>query len=171
MYIQKVDVLFECIEKNKPKTKATTISEPTNSIENTENYEISESIVEENEISTVSAYEEILKENISYEYFAKNQNQKEAVDEILEIMLEVMTSNKKEFKLSKEKTVLTELFKSKVMKINSSHIEYILDRLENTTSKIINMKSYLLTSLFNATATINNYYSNWVRSDFANGYT
>lgn len=170
VYIQKVDVLFECIEKNKPKTKATTISEP-NSIENTENYEISESIVEENEISTVSAYEEILKENISYEYFVKNQNQKEAVDEILEIMLEVMTSNKKEFKLSKEKTVLTELFKSKVMKINSSHIEYILNSLENTTSKIINMKSYLLTSLFNATATINNYYSNWVRSDFANGYT
>lgn len=157
IYIQKVDAIFECIGEKKDKIQTSSFSCE----------EVLEDDVEED--NKLSLYEETLKENIEYDSFSKDK--RESVDGILDLMLEVMTYNKNEFEISKNKTVATQLFKSRVMKINHSHINYILDSLETVTSKICNIKSYLLTTLFNATTTIDNYYSNWVRSDFANGYT
>ena len=53
--------------------------------------------------------------------------------------------------------------KSRFMKINQMHMEYVLDCLSSNTTKIGNIKAYLLTVLYNATMTINHYYTAEVR--------
>ena len=57
------------------------------------------------------------------------------------------------------------LVKSKFLKLNSSHIEYVLGCLGKNTTKVYNIKSYLLASLFNAVSTRNSYYKAEVNHD------
>lgn len=57
------------------------------------------------------------------------------------------------------------LVKSKFLKLNSSHIEYVLGCLGKNTTKVYNIKSYLLASLFNAVSTMNSYYKAEVNPD------
>ena len=60
----------------------------------------------------------------------------------------------------------TDVVKSRLMKLDSQHIEYVLTALAQNTTKIHNMKAYLLTTLYNSYTTINPFYENWVNSDF-----
>ena len=62
-----------------------------------------------------------------------------------------------------------ELVKAKFMKLDSEHIRFVLDCLNENTTKIRNMKQYLRTVLFNAPSTINNYYTSLVAHDMATG--
>ena len=58
-----------------------------------------------------------------------------------------------------------EVVKSRFLKLNSSHIEYVLDRMRENTTYVRNIKKYLLASLFNAPSTIGSYYSALVNHD------
>lgn len=60
----------------------------------------------------------------------------------------------------------TSLVKSKFMKLNYHHIQYVLDMLRSNTTKVRNIKKYMLASLFNATTTIDSYYRAEVNHDF-----
>lgn len=60
----------------------------------------------------------------------------------------------------------TELVKSKMLKLNASHIEYVLDCMKTNTTKVKNIKKYLLAALFNATTTMESYYQAEVNHDF-----
>ena len=65
----------------------------------------------------------------------------------------------------------TELVKSKFMKLNYSHVEYVLECLQRNTTAVKNMKKYLLAALFNAPSTMDSYYRAQVNHDmmqFAN---
>lgn len=62
-----------------------------------------------------------------------------------------------------------ELVKAKFMKLNSSHIEFVMDCMRENTSKIRNIKQYLRAVLFNAPSTIDNYYTALVAHDMASG--
>ena len=62
-----------------------------------------------------------------------------------------------------------EVVKSRFMKLNSSHIEYVLKCLSDNTTRIRNVNQYLLATLFNATTTISPYYRSWVNNDMAKG--
>ena len=59
----------------------------------------------------------------------------------------------------------TELVKSKFLKLNSSHIEYVMDCMKGNTSKVRNIKKYLLAALFNAPTTIGGFYQAAVNFD------
>ena len=114
----------------------------------------------------IKYYEKILKENIDYEKVVEYKIvEKDRLDEILEIMLEIVTNKKDTIKISKGNEVSTAIFKSRILKMGLSEIEYILNCIDKTTHKIINMKNYLLSTLYNAKTTMDSYYSNWVRSD------
>lgn len=114
----------------------------------------------------LEAYEEVLKEQIDYESLISiKPTNKSQIDELLEIMLEVLLSKKETTKISKNNDVSTALFKSRILKLTSSDIEYILDCFNKNINKIINIKNYLLSTIFNAKSTLNNYYSNLVQSD------
>ena len=59
-----------------------------------------------------------------------------------------------------------QVVKSRFLKLNSSHIEYVLDVMNKNPSDIRNIRAYLLTALYNASLTIDNYYSALVNHDF-----
>ena len=110
------------------------------------------------------AYREVIHENIDYQYHAK-----EDVDELVELMIEVMMMPEDSMIriAGTEKPVA--LVKSRFMKLNYSHIEYVLFCLNRNTTKIGNIKAYLLTALYNAPATINSYYQAEVNHDMYGG--
>ena len=109
-------------------------------------------------------YREVIHENIDYQYHAK-----EDVDELVELMIEVMMMPEDSMIriAGTEKPVA--LVKSRFMKLNYSHIEYVLFCLNRNTAKVGNIKAYLLTALYNAPATINSYYQAEVNHDMYGG--
>ena len=58
-----------------------------------------------------------------------------------------------------------EVVKSRFLKLNSSHIEYVLDRMRENTTYVRNIKKYLLAALYNAPTTIDSYYASLVNHD------
>ena len=109
-------------------------------------------------------YREVIHENIDYQYHAR-----EDVDELVELMIEVMMMPEDSMIriAGTEKPVA--LVKSRFMKLNYSHIEYVLFCLNRNTTKVGNIKAYLLTALYNAPATINSYYQAEVNHDMYGG--
>ena len=57
------------------------------------------------------------------------------------------------------------MVRSRFLKLDSSHIEFVMECLHNNTTEIRNMKQYLLTVLFNAPTTMNNHYTAQVNHD------
>ena len=114
-------------------------------------------------------YEEIIKDNIEYEHFIKHTDiDKDRLDEIVSIMLETVCTRRKTIRIAGD-DYPAELVKSKFMKLNSSHIEFVFDCMKNNTTKIRNIKQYLKAVLFNAPNTIDSYYTALVAHDMASG--
>lgn len=117
-------------------------------------------------IKEMNAYRDIIRENISYECFQDERyHRKEDVDELVELMVEVMLlpDNGTLRIAGVEKPVV--LVKNRFMKLKQMHIEYILTSLGANTTKVGNIKAYLLTTLYNAPMTISNYYTAEVNHD------
>ena len=57
------------------------------------------------------------------------------------------------------------MVKSRVLKIDSSHIEYVLERMRENTTYVRNIKKYLLAALYNAPVTMDSYYTSLVSHD------
>lgn len=111
------------------------------------------------------AYLEIIKENIEYDaLLQRNPYEKDAIQGIFDLILETVISNKASMTISGQEYPMN-LVKSKFLKLNSSHIEYVLGCLGKNTTKVYNIKSYLLASLFNAVSTMNSYYKAEVNHD------
>ena len=106
----------------------------------------------------------IVRNHISYDVMA-DEFDREKLDEIVSIMVEVLCSGNPTYNISGE-VYPAELVKERMCAINSSHIQYIFGCMKDTGSDIRNIKRYLLAALFNAPATINNYYDAKVRHDF-----
>lgn len=105
-------------------------------------------------------YLEIIKENIEYEY----QTEKEKVDELVAIMLDMVCSTSDTVRVNGE-DIPQGIVKSRFLKINSSHIDYVLTALKKNTSEVRNIRAYLITALYNAPTTIDSYYTAWVNHD------
>ena len=114
----------------------------------------------------MDAYRDIIRENISYECFQDGRyHRREDVDELVELMVEVMMlpDNGTVRIAGVEKPAA--LVKNRFMKLNHEHMEYILTCLGANTTKVGNIKAYLLTTLYNAPMTISNYYTAEVNHD------
>ena len=125
------------------------------------------------ETETQSAYEiyrEIIKDNIEYEHlcqYAKGID-RDMLDEIVDLLVETVCSARKTIRIAGD-DYPAELVKSKLMKLNSSHIEFVFDCISKNTTEIRNIKKYLLAVLFNAPSTINGYYTALVAHDMNTG--
>ncbi len=116
-------------------------------------------------ISEMNAYEEIIKENIAYEdLLVAYPFERETIEGIKQLILETVL-NKNETMVIASNTYPVALVKSKFLKLNYSHIEYVMDCFKNNTSKVKNIKKYLLAALFNAPSTIDSYYRAEVNHD------
>ena len=110
-------------------------------------------------------YEKLIKDNIEFELLlARNPYDKDVLYGIIDLMLEMVLSKADEVVISCNRYP-TELVKSKMLKLNASHIEYVLDCMRSNTTKVKNIKKYLLAALFNATTTMGSYYQAAVNHD------
>ena len=108
-------------------------------------------------------YREMILENIEYDIIA-DRNNRDRLDEMVEIMLDAVCSSKDTIRINGE-DMPKEVVKSRFLKINSSHIEYVFDALENNPSEVRNIRNYLLTTLYNATLTMDSYWTAKVNHD------
>jgi hypothetical protein len=109
------------------------------------------------------SYREMILENIEYDIIA-DRNNRDRLDEMVEIMLDAVCSSKDTIRINGE-DMPKEVVKSRFLKINSSHIEYVFDALENNPSEVRNIRNYLLTTLYNATLTMDSYWTAKVNHD------
>lgn len=110
-------------------------------------------------IGQMRRYRDAIWENISYECFLSDRDcQKEELDELVELMVDVMMMPDYTAIRIAGMERLAMVAKERFMKLDYSHIAYVLGCLRTNASEVRNIKSYLLTSLYNATLTIENYY-------------
>ena len=108
---------------------------------------------------------EIVKENIEYDILVQDpQQDREQLDEVVDLIAETLCSRKKTIVIAGDEYP-AEMVKEKLLRITSSHIEYVFDCLKQNTTYVRNIKKYLLASLFNAPSTIGSYYSALVNHD------
>ena len=109
---------------------------------------------------------ELVYENIEYEHFKQygKISMGERLDEIADIITETLCSTKDTINIAGEDYPAM-LVKDKMLKITSSHIEYVFDCLDKNTTYVRNIKRYLLATLFNAPSTIDSYYAALVNHD------
>ena len=116
----------------------------------------------------VETYRQIIKENIDYDVLSVNLNRDAAMlDEIVDLMTETVCTQKSSLVIAGD-TYPATIVKSKLLKLTSEHIEYVIDCMRENTSDIRNIKKYLLAALFNAPSTIDSYYTTKVHHDMAN---
>lgn len=120
---------------------------------------------DEDEMRSVRAYAEIISENLELEILKQNrQYDVELIEGIYDLILEVVVSKNPTIVIASNEYP-TELVKSKFLNLTSMHVEYVLDCFNHNSSKIRNIKKYLLAALFNAPSTISGYYTAEVHHD------
>lgn len=107
----------------------------------------------------------IIKENISFDILCLDHpGEREMLEGIVELLAETVCSKSAYIHIAGQE-LPREVVRSRFLKLDKSHIEYILTSFSKNTVKVRNMKAYLLASLYNAPVTISPYYQNWVLSD------
>lgn len=116
------------------------------------------------------AYMELIKKNIAYDYHMKYSEcqDRKLYEELYEVICEIVCVRRKTVKVNGEEYPY-ELVKSKFLKLTSAHLEYVIICMQETATKITNIRSYMITALYNAPSTINHYYQQEVMHDMYGG--
>ena len=115
------------------------------------------------------SYRELILENIEYDYLIQShQLDRDRLDELVELMVDTVCSRRETIRIAGD-DYPAEVVKSRFLKLDSSHIEYVLDRMRENTTYVHNIKKYLLAALYNAPATIGSYYTSLVSHDLYGG--
>ncbi len=97
---------------------------------------------------------DMLKENVSYDYIVMSDNRyKKMLDEIIEIMVETIVDDRKVMISGIE--IPHSIIQSRFEKYDYSMMMYVLESLDSNTTKVINVRKYILATLYNAPATMN----------------
>ena len=121
------------------------------------------------EMRTRASYEKYFRDALEIDFLKQsNPGERDTLDGILDLIVDTCCTNKPWILISGDKKP-AEVVKGRFMKLNSSHIEYVLQCLSDNTTRIRNVNQYLLATLFNAPTTISPYYRSWVNNDMANG--
>ena len=93
---------------------------------------------------------------------------RETLDAIMDLMLDVVCSKRKTIRIAGDDKPVS-VVKSQFLKINSMHLEYVMDCMKKNPAKVRNIKQYLLAAIYNAPLTMQSYYQAWVNNDMAEG--
>ena len=116
---------------------------------------------------TFESYGERILENIDYDVLASDPHvDREQLDEIVDLVQETVCSTRSRIRVAGN-DYRAEVVRSKLLKLNSEHIRFVMDCLKQNTTRIRNIRQYLLTVLFNAPSTMNSYYTALVAHDMA----
>lgn len=121
-------------------------------------------------IDDVEAYIEQIKQNIRYDYHIQHDTgqDRELYDELYELICDTVCVSRKTIKIGGENYPYA-LVKAKFLKLNDSHLEYVIISMQNVTTKIKNIRAYLLTALYFAPNTKNHFYKQEVQYDMFGG--
>ena len=124
--------------------------------------------VEEDVMEKMETYRALIQDNIDYECFL-DKREREEVDELVELMVEIlMLPDNRVVRIGGADKPVS-VVKSRFLKLTYSHIEYVLFSLHRNTSKVANIKAYLLATLYNSSMTMNHYYQAEVNHDLYGG--
>ena len=113
------------------------------------------------------SYWELILENIDYDILADDPHvDHEQLDEIVDLVQETVCSTRSRIRISGN-DYPAEVVRAKLLKLNGEHIRFVMDCLKQNTTRIRNIRQYLLTVLFNAASTMNSYYTALVAHDMA----
>ena len=116
---------------------------------------------------TFESYRELILENIDYDVLAGDPCvDREQLDEIVALVQETVCSTRSRIRVAGN-DYPAEVVRSKLLKLNSEHIRFVMDCLKQNTTRIRNIRQYLLAMLFNAPSTMNSYYTALVAHDMA----
>ena len=120
-------------------------------------------------VEEMQSYRDLVLENIEYDHLCREfATYREDLDEIVELIVETVCARRKTTRIAGA-DFPHEVVRSRFLKLDSSHIEFVMECLHNNTTEIRNMKQYLLTVLFNAPTTMNNHYTAQVNHDMHAG--
>ena len=116
---------------------------------------------------TFESYRELILENIDYDVLASDPHvDREQLDEIVDLVQETVCSTRSRIRVAGN-DYPAEVVRSKLLKLNSEHICFVTDCLKQNTTRIRNIRQYLLAMLFNAPSTMSSYYTALVAHDMA----
>ena len=114
-------------------------------------------------------YKDLIMENISYDtLLCDYPYDNDILSEILELMVDVVCTTKSTIRISGDDKP-AEVVRSQFLKLDSEHIRFVMGGLKENTTRIRNMRQYLLATLYNAPLTIGNYYRSLVSHDMSEG--
>ena len=115
-----------------------------------------------------AAYMELIRENIDYDIVMQDYEWKhrDMYEELYQIICDVVCVPRQEIRIAGEDYPYR-LVKSRFLKLKKSHLEYVIGCMERNTTKIANIKAYLITALYNAPNTICHYDSAEVNYDIS----
>ena len=121
-------------------------------------------------IDETSAYMALIRGNLDYEHHMKygQHGDREMYEEIYETVCDVVCVKRKTIRINGEEYPY-ELVKSRFLKLNSSHVEYVMGCMRETVTKITNIRAYLITALYNPPSTMSHYYQQEVQHDMYGG--
>ena len=121
-------------------------------------------------IDETAAYMKLIRDNIEYEHYMKygSHGDREIFEEIYETICDVVCVKRRTIRINGEDYPY-ELVKSRFLKLDSSHVEYVMGCMKDTSTKVTNIRAYLLTTLYNAPLTMNHYYQQEVQHDMYGG--
>lgn len=111
-------------------------------------------------------YINVIKKNLEYDFFMKHGDQitKEYLQEIYDVICDVVCVKRKSVRIGGNDYPY-QMVRDRFLRLDHSHLEYVMECLKNTTTKKHNIKAYLITTLYNAPSTINHYYQQEVQHD------
>ena len=113
----------------------------------------------------MDAYRDLIKENIEYDILTVKLKQNiSMLDEIVDLLTETVCTNKDSLVIAGD-VYPAAVVKSKLLKLDAGHIEYVIDCMKSNTTEVRNIKKYLLAALFNAPSTMDSYYTARVNHD------
>lgn len=112
------------------------------------------------------AYMQLIRDNIDYDIMMSDTTwtEREMFEELYQLICDVVCVPRKTIRIAGEEYPYA-LVKSKFLKLNASHLQYVLACMKSNTTKVSNIKAYLVTALYNAPSTISNFYSAEVNHD------
>lgn len=118
----------------------------------------------------VNTYMQLIRDNIEYDHVMQyaEWGEKELMEELYQIICDVVCVRRANIRIGKEDYPY-ELVKSKFLKLTYSHIQYVMGCMKNTATKVTNIRSYLITALYNAPITMSHYYQQEVQHDMYGG--
>ena len=138
-------------------------SDPSSKVDSVDIIDSKEKIEKTEMIDTMETYRALIHQNIGYHALIERYDV-EQLDEYVQIMLDAICTKSETVRVDRAEYP-ADVVKSRLLKLNYFHIEYVIKCMANNTTKIQNIKNYILTALYNSYATIDSFYRAEVNHD------